>query len=89
MPLPEAHRSAPPERIVYAGTANDDNPCGAGLPPHSLVTMTFTALADKTKLTIHTLLQLTADREAAIKGGFNAGWNDSLDRLAELLGRAN
>ena len=78
---------APPERIVYAGTADDGHPCGGGLPPRAIVTMTFTALDGKTKLTIHTRLASAADREAAIKGGFNAGWNDSLDRLEELVGR--
>ena len=75
----------PPERIVYAGTADDDNPCGGGLPPRALVTMTFAAVDGKTKLTIHTRLQSAADRDAAIKGGFNSGWADSLDRLQELL----
>lgn len=77
-----------PERIVYAGTADDDNPCGGGLPPRALVTMTFAAQDGKTRLTIHTRLQSVADRDAAIKGGFNAGWNDSLNRLETLLARA-
>ncbi len=75
----------PPERIVYAATTADDNPCGGGLPPRSLVTITFAAEGGKTKLTIHAQLQSNADREAAIAGGFSMGWNDSLDRLADLL----
>ncbi len=78
----------PPERIVYAGTANDDNPCGAGLPPRSVVTMTFAPVDGKTKITIHTRLQSAADREAAIRGGFNVGWNESLDRLAVFFAGA-
>jgi uncharacterized protein YndB with AHSA1/START domain len=76
-----------PERIVYASTTDDSNPCGAGLPPRSIVTMTFTALGGKTKLTIHTLLQSAADRVAAIEGGFNSGWSESLDKLAAILTR--
>ena len=76
----------PPERIVYAGTAADDNACGGGLPPRALVTMTFADQGGKTKITIHTRLQSTADRDAAIKGGFNSGWTDALDRLEALLG---
>jgi uncharacterized protein YndB with AHSA1/START domain len=75
----------PPERIVYAGTASDDNPCSAGLPARSLVTMTFAAVDGKTKITIHTRLQSAADRDAAIRGGFKSGWNDSLDRLEAFL----
>ncbi len=75
----------PPERIAYAGTGGDDEPCGGGLPPRSLVTITFVAEGDKTKITIHTRLGSYADREAAIAGGFNQGWNDSLDRLVALL----
>lgn len=78
----------PPERIVYDSTTDDSNPCGAGLPPRSVVTMNFAEVGGKTKLTIHTRLQSAAAREAAIKGGFNSGWADSLDRLAAILARA-
>ena len=74
-----------PERIVFAGEADDGHPCGAGLPPRSLVTVTFTEHAGRTTVTIHTLLQSAADREAAVKMGFNAGWTDSLERLADYL----
>jgi uncharacterized protein YndB with AHSA1/START domain len=77
----------PPERIVYAGTGKDDEPCGGGLPPRSLVTMTFEAQGSRTRITIHTKLGSYADREAAIAGGFNQGWNDALDRLTVLLSR--
>ena len=75
----------PPERLVYAATTADDNPCGGGLPPRSLVTITLADEDGKTRVTIHAKMQSVADREAAIAGGFNEGWLDSLDRLAELL----
>jgi uncharacterized protein YndB with AHSA1/START domain len=74
-----------PERIVYASTADDGHPCGGGLPPRAIVTMSFADLGGKTRLTIHTLLQSVDDRDAAIAGGFNQGWNDALDKLAILL----
>jgi uncharacterized protein YndB with AHSA1/START domain len=77
----------PPERIVYAATTADDNPCGAGLPPRSVVTISFEAQGSRTRLTVHAQLQSRADRDAAIAGGFNQGWADSFDRLAELLAR--
>jgi uncharacterized protein YndB with AHSA1/START domain len=76
---------AEPERIVYAGEAEDGHPCGAGLPPRSLVTVTFAERDGKTTVTIHTRLQTVADRDAAVKMGFDTGWASSLDRLAEHL----
>ena len=75
----------PPERIVYAATTADDNPCGGGLPPRSVVTITFAAIGGKTKITIRALLASRTDRKAAIAGGYNSGWTDSLDRLAESM----
>src|SRR5262245_14317085 len=30
-----------PELIVYDSTTDDSNPCGGGLPPRSVITMTF------------------------------------------------
>jgi uncharacterized protein YndB with AHSA1/START domain len=77
----------PPERIVYAATTADDNPCGGGLPPRSVVTISFANENGKTRITIHAKLQSRAAVEAAIAGGFSMGWNDSLDRLAALLAR--
>ena len=77
----------PPERLVYVATTADDNPCGGGLPPRSLVTITFAAMRDKTHITIVAQLQSRADVEAAIAGGYSMGWSDSLDRLTELLAR--
>lgn len=77
----------PPERLVYAATTADDNPCGAGLPPRSIVTLSFADVGGKTRLTVHAQLQSRAAVEAAIAGGFNAGWQDSFDRLEELLAR--
>jgi uncharacterized protein YndB with AHSA1/START domain len=75
-----------PERIVYAGPARGDA-CGAGLPPNAVVTVTFDEDDGETTMTIHTRLQSAADREAAVKMGFRAGWTDSFDRLAEYLGK--
>ncbi len=78
----------PPERIVYVGTP-DGIGCGAGIPPRATVTMTFEEAGGYTTLTIDTRLHSMADRDAAIATGFREGWNDSFDRLDELLARAN
>ncbi|MGH6819472.1 MAG: SRPBCC domain-containing protein [Methylocella sp.] len=74
-----------PERIVYSGGPDCGHPCGGGLPPRALVTITFAGHDGKTTLTINTRFESIADRDAAVKMGFNTGWASSLDRLADLL----
>jgi uncharacterized protein YndB with AHSA1/START domain len=74
------------EKLVYEGPANEPAGCGAGIPPNALVTVTFTDRGGETELTIHTVLDSSESRKAAAAEGFVAGWNDSLDRLAENLG---
>lgn len=76
-----------PERIVFTGTPDGAEGCGAGLPPHATVTVTFVEHDGRTTLTIHTRLASAADCAAAVKSGFNGGWASCLDRLAELLER--
>jgi uncharacterized protein YndB with AHSA1/START domain len=75
----------PPDKLVYTATTADDNPCGGGLPPRSLVTITFAAVGDRTRITIVAQLQTPADVAACVAGGYHQGWSESLDRLAELL----
>jgi uncharacterized protein YndB with AHSA1/START domain len=74
-----------PERIVYSGVPDCSHPCGGGLPPRALVTMIFAERDGKTTLTIDTRFESLADRDAAVKTGFNSGWAQSLDRLADRL----
>ena len=62
-----------------------EHPCGAGLPPNAIVTVTFVEQDGKTTLTIHTQLQSAADRDAAVDAGFVPGWESTLERLAEVL----
>ena len=74
-----------PERIVYTGPSETNHPCGAGLPPNSIVTVSFVEHDRKTTLTIHTRLASAADRDATVDAGFVPVWASTLDRLAELL----
>ena len=74
-----------PERIVYSGGPDCGHPCGGGLPPRALVTMTFAGHDGKTTLTFNTRFEAAADRDAAVKMGFNTGCASCLDRLADLL----
>jgi uncharacterized protein YndB with AHSA1/START domain len=59
--------------------------CGGGLPPRALVTITFAEHDGKMTLTINMRFESAADRDAAVKMGFNTGWASSLDRLADIL----
>lgn len=79
------HEIVEPERIVYDGEVAEGHPCGAGLPPHSRVTVTFAERNRQTTLTLHTRFMSAAQREAAVQAGYRLGWEDSLQRLAENL----
>jgi uncharacterized protein YndB with AHSA1/START domain len=71
-----------PERLVFTWVRDDEE----GLRFHStnLVTVIFAEHGAQTKLTLHHAnFQTTADRDD--HGG---GWNQCLDRLAELTSRA-
>jgi uncharacterized protein YndB with AHSA1/START domain len=79
-----------PERIVYTDRFADaqGNPVppshygmSAGHPAETLVTVTFTERAGKTTVTLrHSLPGTFPERE-----GIQQGWNQMLDRLADLL----
>ncbi|MBI5890060.1 MAG: SRPBCC domain-containing protein [Nitrosomonadales bacterium] len=71
-----------PQRIVYDSTADESHPCGAGLPPRSLVTVTFAEHGDKTTLTLHTLFENTTRKEAANRAGYSVSWGEALERLS-------
>lgn len=77
-----------PQRIVLFGTAHDGSPCGAGLPPQSIVTLTFEETNGHTTLTMTTQLRSASDRSAAVAAGFDEGWGASFDALAGQLAAA-
>ncbi|NOU00589.1 MAG: hypothetical protein HOO95_03300, partial [Gallionella sp.] len=79
------HEIVEPERIVYDGETAVGHPCGAGLPPNSRVTVTFTEHNRQTTLTLHTRFMSVAQREAATQAGYRQGWEDSLQRLTVLF----
>ena len=74
-----------PERIVYDGEVAEGHPCGAGLPPHSRVTVTFAERNRQTTLTLHTRFATAERLEAAAQNGYKVGWTDSLERLSAFL----
>ncbi len=74
-----------PERLVFTNIAVDQkgNPLIDGL-----TTVTFAEHSDKTKLTLHTSAVGLVARAAAMLEGMEAGWTQSLERLAEHLAKA-
>lgn len=74
-----------PERIVYEGASDESHPCGSGLPPRAIVTVTFDEHDGRTTLTLRTLLASAADRAAAVREGYVEGWTSSLERLVGIL----
>lgn len=74
-----------PERIVYEGIPEDGHPCGSGIPPRAIVTVTFEDVDGQTLLTLHTRLSSAEASEAAVQGGFSAGWSTSFDRIAQYI----
>jgi len=79
-----------PERIVYDMAVADENgnrvePADVGMDPdwpkETVVTVTFAAQGDKTKVTLHQ----TAPESVAKRTGAHPSWIEMLDRLAEGL----
>lgn len=80
------HEVVPPERLVFISSAIDD---ATGQPAlEVLTTVTFDEQAGKTKLTMHANVTRAAPEAADALAGMEAGWNQSLDRLAAHLSRA-
>lgn len=72
-----------PERLVYVDAFSDAQ--GSTIPPQMLVTVTFEEQDGKTLMTMRTLFESAADRDAVIEMGVIPGMNQTLDRLEELL----
>lgn len=77
-----------PERVVFAGIAEDGHPCGAGIPPRALVTVSFTERDGRTTLTLHTLFESAERKHAAGEAGYFPGWTQSLERLGYFLNKS-
>lgn len=76
------HEIAAPDRIVQTFEFE-------GMPGHVLLeTMTLEDLGGRTRLTTHSVFQSVADRDGMLQSDMEAGANESLDRLAELLAEA-
>ena len=74
-----------PERLVFTNIATDNqgNPVLDGL-----TTVIFAQHGGKTKLTLQTRAVAVVAHAAAYLAGMEAGWTQSLERLAEELARS-
>ena len=79
------HEISLPARLVFTSSAFEDKEGNPQL--EVLNTVTFTALGNKTKLSlIAAVVKSSAEVEAALDG-MEKGWKQSLDRLEELLAK--
>lgn len=70
------------ERIVYDGEAAEGHPCGAGIPPRAVVTVSFSEQNGNTRLTLHTRFASVGHKEAATAARFVISWEEAMARLA-------
>ena len=79
------HKIAQSELLVFTSSAFDDE---KGNPQLKVLnTITFIGLGDKTRLTLRAdVVRSTPAVEAAL-AGMEEGWSQSLDRLADVLGK--
>ncbi|MFI5186185.1 MAG: SRPBCC domain-containing protein [Chitinophagales bacterium] len=78
----EFHEIVEPEKVVFTSAALDKN--GTRLF-EVLNTVTFTDDDGKTKLSLHATVSNITDEGKKYLDGMNEGWNQSIDRLAELV----
>jgi len=77
------HEVVPPERLVFSVTAFPDE---TGEDTHEVHnTVNFAELGDKTEMTMTVVIKRIAPDMIEALEGMNEGWNQSLDRVEEVL----
>lgn len=72
-----------PQRLVYTEIFG----CLGQPDTSSLVTVTFSERAGVTTVTLHTLFDSQADRDAHIRIGVEQGWTECFEHLADYLAK--
>ncbi|KUO53967.1 MAG: hypothetical protein APF80_05785 [Alphaproteobacteria bacterium BRH_c36] len=75
----------PPKRFVIAGDDDIEHACGAGLPPGARVMLSLEEVGGKTALTLKTLFDTAAAREAANVHGYSTSWPPCLERMVQFV----
>jgi uncharacterized protein YndB with AHSA1/START domain len=73
----------PPKRLVFTSTAFEDKDGNSEL--ENLNTVTFEDDNGKTKVTVHVIVLKASEAMAGPLSGMEAGWSQSLDKLADLV----
>ena len=73
----------PPSRLVFTSTAFEDANGEPGL--ENLNTVTFSEEGNKTVMTLHVVVLRANERAAEGLAGMEQGWNQTLDRLGDLV----
>ena len=81
----EFREIVPPERLVFTNNALDE---AGNHIIEGLTTVTFTEVAGKTKMTLHTRGAAVAEIAVEYFQGMEMGWTMSIDRLEALLAHA-
>jgi uncharacterized protein YndB with AHSA1/START domain len=81
------HEIIEPERIVYTDVFADANGNRVKGMPEALVTLTFVALDDKTRLINHVRYNTPDELDAVLNMGMIEGLGQTWDRLEEYLSR--
>lgn len=79
------HEIVAPEKIVYTDTFSDEEGNTPDSTPGHLVTMTFVAHDEKTKLTMRYQLSSLETPQQVMDSGFIQGLGSSFDRLEDFL----
>jgi uncharacterized protein YndB with AHSA1/START domain len=74
----------PPERLVFSNNAFDHE---GKVLLEGVTSVTFAAQGSKTKLTLETRMVGKVSYAAQMLAGMEAGWNQSLDRLTDLVAK--
>ena len=79
----------PTDKLVYTSGALEDRR-GSQTMIEAKTTVTFDEIGKKTKLTVHIVVTRLSDspKAAFAVQGMEAGWNQQLDKLGEMLTRA-
>jgi len=74
-----------PEKIVIDGIAEETHPCGGGLPPRAVLTITFAEQEGKTFFSMLTQFESKNRMQAANDNGYSVSWEMCFDRFGEYL----
>ncbi|HYA86529.1 MAG TPA: SRPBCC domain-containing protein [Nitrospirota bacterium] len=77
------HEILPPQRLVFISSALEDETGHAQLENMNIIT--FIATGKTSTITVHVTVMKSAPAAQGALKGMPEGWNQSLDRLAELL----